>query len=67
MIVAEKRGKHLYGLDENNKIRFSHENSAVRKTYEEFLGEPLSHKAHELLHTDLSKWSLEMTDIKKKQ
>ena len=64
--LAEKRGKHLYGLDENNKIRFSHENSAVRKTYEEFLGEPLSHKAHELLHTDLSKWSLDMTDFDKK-
>ena len=65
--LAQRRGKQLYGLDENNKIRFSHENSAVLKTYEEFLGHPLSHKAHELLHTDLGKWSLDMTDFAKKK
>ena len=32
-------------------MRKSHENPAVKKLYEEFLGEPLSHKSHELLHT----------------
>ncbi|MGB9620286.1 MAG: iron hydrogenase small subunit, partial [Armatimonadota bacterium] len=32
-------------------IRKSHENPAVQKLYEEFLGHPLSHKSHELLHT----------------
>ena len=32
-------------------IRKSHENPYIRKLYEEFLGEPGSHKAHELLHT----------------
>ena len=32
-------------------IRKSHENPAVKKLYEEFLGKPLSHKSHELLHT----------------
>jgi len=37
--------------DEAMKIRKSHENPAVMKLYEEFLGEPLSHKSHELLHT----------------
>ncbi len=61
--LAERRGRQLYGLDENNQIRFSHENPTVLRTYEEFLGEPLSEKAHHLLHTDLSKWSLEMTDL----
>ena len=64
--LAPRRGKQLYGLDENNRIRFSHENSAVKKTYEEFLEKPLSHKAHELLHTDLSTWSLDMADFDKK-
>lgn len=63
--AAEARGKKLYGLDVNNPIRFSHENTAVQRTYQEFLGEPLSHKAHELLHTDLSKWDLKMTDMDK--
>ncbi|MGN1143508.1 MAG: [FeFe] hydrogenase, group A [Anaerovoracaceae bacterium] len=63
--AAEVRGKKLYGLDVNNPIRFSHENTAVKRTYQEFLGEPLSHKAHELLHTDLSKWDLKMTDMDK--
>ena len=38
----------------------SHENSAVQLTYEEFLGEPNSHRAHQLLHTNLEDWDLEM-------
>lgn len=63
--AAEVRGKKLYGLDVNNPIRFSHENTAVQRTYQEFLGEPLSHKAHELLHTDLTKWDLKMSDMDK--
>ena len=63
--AAEARGKKLYGLDVNNPIRFSHENTAVQRTYQEFLGEPLSHKAHELLHTDLTKWDLKMSDMDK--
>lgn len=63
---AEKRGKKLYGLDEACEIRFSHENAAVQKTYEDFLEHPLSHKAHELLHTDLTQWSMKMTDLDRK-
>ena len=31
---------------------------AVLKTYEEYLEKPLSHRAHELLHTDLSTWEI---------
>lgn len=45
------RQKALYGLDKERKIRKSHENPYVLKLYEEFLGEPGGHKAHELLHT----------------
>ena len=49
--VAERAGV-LYGLDRKNNIRYSHENPEVIKLYEEFLGEPLSHKSHELLHIE---------------
>jgi len=60
--MAESRGKILYGLDKVNDLRFSHENSAVQLSYEEFLGEPLSAKAHKLLHTDLKKWDLDVRE-----
>ena len=45
------RAGALYREDEGKKLRKSHENPAIKKIYEEFLGEPNSHKAHELLHT----------------
>ena len=56
MELAEQRGKVLYGIDSVSAKRFSHENTAVQKTYEEFLKEPLSTRAHQLLHTDLKSW-----------
>ena len=56
--LAETRGKTLYGIDSTAKIRFSHENPTVQMTYEEFLEKPLSHRSHELLHTDIEKWGL---------
>lgn len=56
MELAEARGKILYGIDSALPCRFSHENSAVQMTYEEYLGKPLSDRAHELLHTDISEW-----------
>ena len=52
------RGKRLYKLDKNNKIRFSHKNPEVIKLYEDFLEEPLSKKAHKLLHTNQDNWKL---------
>jgi len=57
---AAERAKKLYGLDKVNNLRFSHENPAVQLTYKEFLGKPLSNRAHELLHTDLQSWDLDM-------
>lgn len=57
--LAEERGRILYGLDSTAPKRFSHENEAVQKTYEEYLGKPLSHRAHQLLHTNLEEWELE--------
>lgn len=45
------RAQALYDYDAESKARCSHENATVTKLYEEFFGEPNSHKAHELLHT----------------
>ena len=45
------RASAIYDEDVSLKIRKSHENPVVIKMYEEFLGEPGSHKAHHLLHT----------------
>ena len=45
------RAAALYENDKNRPQRKSHENEDVKAVYAEFLGEPNSHKAHELLHT----------------
>lgn len=47
----EKRANALYSEDERQVLRQSHNNSQIKKLYDEFLGKPNSHKAHELLHT----------------
>ena len=48
---TENRAKALYSEDERQSIRQSHNNPQIKALYDEFLGEPNSHKAHELLHT----------------
>ena len=45
------RAKGLYNDDAALPIRKSHENPFIKAVYENFLGEPLGHKAHDLLHT----------------
>ncbi len=45
------RKKGLYNHDSTLFYRKSHDNPGVKKLYGEFLGEPLGHKSHELLHT----------------
>ncbi len=57
--LAPERGTILYGMDRVAQPRFSHENNAVLLTYEEFLKEPMSERAHELLHTELAEWEIE--------
>ena len=47
----EKRAQALYSEDERQTLRQSHNNPQIKALYAEFLGEPNSHKAHELLHT----------------
>jgi NADP-reducing hydrogenase subunit HndD len=46
-----KRAAALYNEDESKALRASHKNSQIIELYNAFLGEPNSHKAHELLHT----------------
>ena len=53
---ATVRADKLYRLDAANPLRYSHENPDVQTLYKEYLGAPMSHKAHELLHTDQAKW-----------
>ena len=52
------RAAVLYHDDVTCDVRKSHENSGVKKLYDEFLGEPNSHKAHEILHTHYVKRGL---------
>lgn len=57
MSLIEDRMRGIYEEDRNSKYRKSHENPEIQKLYQEFLGEPGSHKAHELLHTEYFKKS----------
>ncbi len=49
--IRQMRIDSLYKIDEGKTARKSHLNEDVLKLYNEFLGEPGSHQAHELLHT----------------
>ena len=49
--IRLKRIDAVYREDRNMALRKSHENPAVKELYAEFLGKPLGHKSHELLHT----------------
>ncbi|HLV09827.1 MAG TPA: [FeFe] hydrogenase, group A, partial [Halanaerobiales bacterium] len=49
--IREQRLKAIYEIDRSKKLRKSHENPYIQKLYDEYLGKPGSHKAHELLHT----------------
>ena len=45
------RAAALYNEDANKPQRKSHENASIMALYKDYLGEPNSHLAHELLHT----------------
>jgi NADH-quinone oxidoreductase subunit G/[NiFe] hydrogenase diaphorase moiety small subunit/NADP-reducing hydrogenase subunit HndD len=49
--VRQKRAEAIYAEDAGMPIRKSHENPEVKKIYKDFLGEPLGHRSHQLLHT----------------
>lgn len=50
-ITLEKRAEGLNNIDRTLEIRTAHDNPMVKAIYEKYLDYPLSHKAHELLHT----------------
>ncbi|GAB6106341.1 NADH-dependent [FeFe] hydrogenase, group A6 [Fusibacter bizertensis] len=49
--IRAERAKALYSEDASKEVRKSHKNPEIKKLYDEYLGKPNSHKAHELLHT----------------
>ncbi len=49
--IRDKRAKAIYDEDMSMDVRKSHENPEIAMIYKEFIGEPLGHKSHELLHT----------------
>ncbi len=53
--AVRERAAALYSVDEHEKLRTSHENTSIQELYKEFLGSPLGHKSHELLHTHYMK------------
>jgi len=56
--LAEERAKVLYDIDSTSSLRFSHENPAIIKCYKDYLQKPLSHRSHQLLHTDHNSWEM---------
>lgn len=56
--IREKRAKVLYDIDAAMPLRQSHENPAIKAIYDEYFGQPGSHKAHEVLHTTYVKRSV---------
>ena len=49
--IKALRAGAIYDADKSSALRKSHENPVVKEIYETYLGEPNSHKAHEILHT----------------
>lgn len=49
--IIQKRFEAIYKEDAGKTLRKSHENPYIQKLYAEFLGKPMSEKAHHLLHT----------------
>ncbi len=47
----KKRSEAIYDAERKMTIRKSHENPVIKEVYSTYLGEPNSHKAHEILHT----------------
>lgn len=51
MDIVAKRAEAIYTEDRGKEVRQAHKNPYIKKLYEEYLGEPNGHKAHDLLHT----------------
>jgi iron only hydrogenase large subunit-like protein len=53
--AVRARMQALYQIDGREAVRVSHDNPSVQRLYREFLGEPLGHRSHELLHTQYTR------------
>ena len=62
--LAEERGSILWRLDQDELLRFSHENPDVKALYKDYLGAPLGEKSHHLLHTDHNAWQMQQKMLK---
>ena len=49
------RMKSLYTIDKKETLKVSHKNPEIIELYDNYLGKPLGHKSHELLHTNYAK------------
>ena len=49
--IRAKRASVLYNIDKNMPLRKSHDNPVLKEVYDDYFGEPGSHKAHEAFHT----------------
>ena len=56
--IRALRASVLYNIDAKMPLRKSHANPSIKKLYDEYLGKPGSHKAHEILHTSYVKRSI---------
>ena len=55
--LKAERAKALYEEDKNLPLRKSHESPVIKQLYAEYLEEPGSHKAHNIVHTSYVKRS----------
>jgi NADH-quinone oxidoreductase subunit G/NADP-reducing hydrogenase subunit HndD len=53
--AVRARMQALYAIDRDEPVRTAHGNPSIKRLYEEFLGEPLGERSHELLHTHYAK------------
>ncbi|BAK43628.1 [FeFe] hydrogenase, group A [Eggerthella sp. YY7918] len=56
--LAFERARVLNALDEDDTLRFSHENPDIKKFYDRWLEKPLSPLAETWLHTDQATWDI---------
>jgi len=53
--AIKARMKALYDIDDKETIKVSHKNPEIIQLYKDYLGKPLGHISHEILHTHYCK------------
>jgi iron-only hydrogenase group A len=49
--AIRSRMESIYDIDRRETLKVCHKNPDIMKLYDDYLGEPLGHRSHELLHT----------------